>query len=77
MGVQTIESIITTAIPDCQLEVMVDGNKVRLRVVSIEFEGLSRVKRQQKIYGLLDELIKSGEIHAVTMLTLTPEEASR
>ena len=77
MGVQAIESIITTAIPDCQLEVMADGNKLRLRVISIEFEGLSKVKRQQKIYGLLDELIKSGEIHAVTMLTLTPEEAGR
>ena len=75
MDAQAIESTITTGIPGCQLELMIEGNKLKLRVISVEFEGLNRVKRQQKIYGLLDHLIKSGEIHAVTMVTLTPEEA--
>ena len=75
MDVQAIESIITTELPDCQVELMVDGNKVRLHIISGAFEGLNRVKRQQKIYGLIDDLIKSGEIHAVTMVTQTPEEA--
>ncbi|MEK9871115.1 MAG: BolA/IbaG family iron-sulfur metabolism protein, partial [Gammaproteobacteria bacterium] len=36
---------------------------------------LNRVKRQQKIYALLDDRIKSGEIHAVSMVTKTPAEA--
>ena len=75
MDVRTIESIITTGLPGCQLDLMIDGNKVSLRVISGEFEGLTRVKRQQKIYGLLDDMIKSGEIHAVAMVTQTPEEA--
>jgi acid stress-induced BolA-like protein IbaG/YrbA len=44
--------------------------------VSNEFAGLSRVKRQQKIYALLDDRIKSGEIHAVSMITQTLEEAN-
>lgn len=45
----------------------------RLLVVSNAFEGLSAVKRQQRIYGILaDEL--AGEVHALTMQTLTPEQ---
>ena len=75
MDVEAIESIITAELLDCQVELMIDGNKVSLRVISGEFEGLNRVKRQQKIYGLLDDMIKSGEIHAVAMVTQTPEEA--
>ena len=75
MDARAIESIITAGLPGCQLELMIDGNKVSLRVISDEFEGLNRVKRQQKIYGLLDDMIKSGEIHAVAMVTQTPEEA--
>lgn len=75
MDVQSIESLLEAGLPGCQLEVMADGNKVGLRIVSAEFEGLNRVKRQQKVYGLLNEMIQSGEIHAVSMVTQTPEEA--
>ena len=75
MDVQTIELIIKTEIPGCQVELIVDGNKLNLTIISDVFEGLSRVRRQQKIYGLLNDLITSGEIHAVSMVTLTSEEA--
>ena len=77
MDAQAIELRIKTALPDCHLETTIDGNKIMLRVISVEFEGLNRVKRQQKIYGFLVDLIKSGEIHAVSIVTLTPEEAKR
>ena len=75
MDVQAIESIITAGLFGCQLELVIDGNKLSLLVISDEFEGLNRVKRQQKIYGLLHDMIKAGEIHAVSMVTQTPEEA--
>ena len=75
MDVQAIESIVKAGMPGCDLKLNAEGNKVSLHIISIEFAGLNRVKRQQKIYGLLDELIKSGEIHALTMVTQTPEEA--
>lgn len=45
----------------------------RALLVSDRFEGLSRVKRQQLVYGLLaDEM--GPEIHALSMRTLTPAE---
>jgi acid stress-induced BolA-like protein IbaG/YrbA len=43
-------------------------------LVSEAFSGLSRVKRQQLVYSFLNEKINSGEIHAVSMKCLTPEE---
>ncbi|MFJ7314914.1 BolA family protein [Pseudomonas sp. NPDC098747] len=41
-------------------------------VVSAQFEGLSRVKRHQKVYGTLGELM--GEFHALALHTYTPQE---
>jgi len=38
------------------------------------FEGLNAVKRQQAVYGVLNEHISSGAIHAVSMRLLTPNE---
>ena len=46
-----------------------------VEIVSDVFEGLSRVKRQQLVYKALNERIESGEIHAVSMRTYSPEEA--
>jgi len=45
----------------------------RAVLVSDRFEGLSRVKRQQLVYGLLEGLM-GPEIHALSMRTWTPAE---
>jgi acid stress-induced BolA-like protein IbaG/YrbA len=75
MDTQAIEGILQDSLPGCELQLAAEGNKLSLHIVWGEFAGLSRVKRQQKIYSVLDDRIKSGEIHAVSMTTLTPEEA--
>ena len=46
---------------------------VKIIVVSDDFEGLSLIKRHQLVYKALNEYMH-GEIHALTMKTLTPEE---
>ena len=76
MDVPAIEALLREKLPQCEFELVAESNKLSLKVVSNEFVGLSRVKRQQKIYALLDDRIKSGEIHAVSMITQTLEEAS-
>ena len=75
MDVLAIEALLRDKIRGCELELVADGSKLRLELVSDEFLGLSRVKRQQKIYALLEDRIKSGEVHAVSMVTRTQEEA--
>ncbi|PJI51161.1 MAG: BolA family transcriptional regulator [Pseudomonas sp.] len=41
-------------------------------IVSPAFTGLNAVKRHQKVYGALGELM--GQFHALAMHTYTPEE---
>ena len=77
MDLQAIEADIKQGMSWAEVELAADENKLSLRVVSEDFSGLGRVKRQQKIYGLLDARIKSGEIHALSMETLTPTEAGQ
>lgn len=43
-------------------------------VVSQEFEGVNRVKRQQKVYQNLRTHIESGALHAIALKTYTPQE---
>ena len=46
-----------------------------VRVVSDAFDGLNAVKRQRMVYALLaDEL--AGGVHALSLVTKTPAEAS-
>lgn len=46
----------------------------RVRIVSQEFEGVSRVERQRRVYAVLaDEL--NDRVHALALTTLTPKEA--
>jgi stress-induced morphogen len=48
----------------------------RVRIVSAEFKGLSRVERQRRVYAAVAEEIDAG-LHALALTTLTPEEAQR
>ena len=45
-----------------------------VEIVSASFAGLSRVARQRLVYGLLAEEM-AERIHALSLSTLTPEEA--
>ena len=75
MDLQSIETDLRASLGDCTIEMDSEGNKLAIEIVSDVFEGLSRVKRQQLVYKALNERIESGEIHAVSMRTYSPEEA--
>ncbi|HTJ96938.1 MAG TPA: BolA/IbaG family iron-sulfur metabolism protein, partial [Rhodocyclaceae bacterium] len=51
-----------------------DGAHFAAVIVSAQFAGLNRVKRQQLINKILKSRFDSGELHALSMQTLTPEE---
>jgi acid stress-induced BolA-like protein IbaG/YrbA len=57
------------------LDVRGDGQHFEAVIVSAEFEGLSRVRRHQRVYGVLGDRMRE-EIHALSMTTLTPAEWS-
>jgi acid stress-induced BolA-like protein IbaG/YrbA len=58
----------------CQaLQVEGDGRHFFATIVSAEFEGLSRVRRHQRVYEALGDRMRE-QIHALSMKTLTPAE---
>lgn len=76
MDLDEIRRLLESALEDSQIEIHAEGNKLALDLVSEKFMGMNRVKRQQFVYTLLNDKISSGEIHAVTMKTRTPDEAA-
>lgn len=55
---------------------IVKGENGSFQVIAVGdvFSDLSRVKKQQLIYGPLTEEIASNAIHALTIKALTPDE---
>ena len=75
MQSEQIKTLIETSIPDSQAQVGVQGDHINLVVISPVFAGLSTVKKQQMVYGVLASLFANGSIHAVDyMKTFTPDE---
>ena len=50
-------------------------SKYEVDIVSNEFNGMSTIQRHKLIYALLDNYIKTGEIHALTIKAKTPSES--
>jgi len=59
-----------------RVEVIGDGQHFQALVVSLAFEGRSRVQRHQLVYKALGDRMRE-EIHALSMQTFTPEEAKQ
>ena len=68
-----VRQYIEAGLPCTHLEVEGDGRHFFATIVSAEFEGLSRVRRHQRVYAALGDRMRE-EIHALSMKTLTPAE---
>lgn len=69
-----IETWITAGLPCQHLVVEGDGQHFSAVIVSEEFSGLSRIRRQQRINAILKPHFDSGRLHALSMQTLSPDE---
>ncbi len=60
-------------------EIHCKGEGSHYEVIAVDecFESMSRVKKQQLIYGPLMEYIKRNDVHAVSIKAFTPEEWAR
>ena len=74
MTADEIKVLLEAGIPDAEIHVEGEGGKYTVTVVTDRFEGMRPVAKQQLVYVPLNPHIASGEIHAVTMRTLTKEE---
>ena len=65
---------IEKSIAGAKANVSGDGSKFEAEVISDEFEGLPPLKRHKLVYAVLDEHIKSGAIHALSIRAFTNSE---
>jgi len=70
---ESIQDTIAAGLDCTHLSVRGDGHHFEAIIVSPQFEGLSRVRRHQRVYAALGDRMRE-EIHALSMSTLTPAE---
>ena len=76
MRAETIQELIETGLPGARAQVQGDdGVHFEGLVVSADFEGKLPLARHRMVYATLGERM-GGEIHALSLRTLTPAEAS-
>ncbi|MBX2881838.1 MAG: BolA/IbaG family iron-sulfur metabolism protein [Granulosicoccus sp.] len=76
MRMDYFSDLVEQAIADSKADITGDGSKFEARVVSDAFEGLPTIKRHKMVYAVLDEHIKSGAIHALSIKAYTSSEWS-
>lgn len=69
-----VKKLIETGLPGCEVTVTGDGSHFDATVIGDIFEGKSLVKKQQLVYATVNDKITSGELHALTIKTYTPDE---
>ena len=74
MRMDYFSDLVEQSIPNSRADITGDGSKFEARVVSDGFEGLSTLARHKLVYAVLDEHIRSGAIHALTIRAFTPDE---
>ena len=71
---ESIKQSIESRLACEHVEVIGDGQHFQAVIVSTAFAGKNRVQRHQLVYAALGDRMRE-EIHALSMRTLTPEEA--
>ena len=66
--------LIEAHIPDARARVEGGGGKFEATVISDAFEGKNLLAKHRMVYAALDDQIKSGEVHAVSIRAYTPQE---
>jgi acid stress-induced BolA-like protein IbaG/YrbA len=75
MDTSTVQDLIRKGLPDAKVEVSgADGVHFEALVVSPSFAGKLPLARHRMVYATLGDLM-GGAIHALSLRTLTPEEA--
>ena len=69
-----VVKIITDHISGAQATVEGDGYKYHATIVSDAFKDLNTMKRHQLVYAALNDVITSGDLHALTIKAYTPDE---
>ena len=74
---EELQLLISQEMVDSQVIIGGDGHHFEATIISDAFQNLSKLKRQQMVYGKLSSYITNGAIHALNLQTYTPDEWER
>lgn len=74
MEIHAIEQLIQAGMPGSQVKVTGDGSHFEAVVISQDFAGKSLIQKQRLVMATVREQIDSGELHALSIKTYTPDE---
>ncbi len=74
METEAVADLIREGIPGAAVTVTGDGSHFDAVVVSDVFEGLTPIKKQRLVMDSVKPHIASGELHAISIRTYTPEQ---
>ena len=74
METEAVAALIRAGVPGAQVQVTGDGSHFEAVVVSDAFTGKSPIQRQRLVMDSVRREIESGELHALSIRTFTPEQ---
>ncbi len=74
METRAVEELIRAGLPGAEVNVTGDGSHFEALVVSEAFAGKSLLQKQRMVMATVNAQIASGELHALSIKTFTPEE---
>jgi acid stress-induced BolA-like protein IbaG/YrbA len=74
MTLEEVQARLESGISESIVTMQGDGCNCSAVIISPAFEGISKVNRQRLVLKLVKEEMASGELHALTVKTLTPSQ---
>ncbi|MBK1644827.1 BolA family protein [Thiocapsa imhoffii] len=74
METEAVAELIRIGLPGATVQVSGDGSHFDAVVISEVFEGLTPIKKQRLVMETVKPQIASGELHALSIKTLTPTQ---
>jgi acid stress-induced BolA-like protein IbaG/YrbA len=71
---EVVAQLIRQGLPGAEVQVSGDGSHFDAVVISTAFEGLTPIKKQRLVMETVKPQIASGELHALSIKTLTPAQ---
>lgn len=76
METEAVAALIRAGLPGAEVTVTGDGAHFEAVVISDAFDGLTPIKKQRLVMDTVKAQIASGELHALSIKTLTPAQAT-
>jgi acid stress-induced BolA-like protein IbaG/YrbA len=73
VDIDVVKQMIEQGFSAAEVRVGGEGCNLTATVISADFEGMNRIKRHRMVMDRVKSLLESGELHALSISTYTPQ----